>query len=135
MQNEETIKAADTRKPTGSEITKGRKAGFRQDNTPYPGVDPVTGERKAVTLRGLEEELGDRPKALQVYNAIAVTGFGGVPHGRNDLNILSLKDEYTRQDVSDERKAFKALRRARVYDILRGAGLGAPGNDTAETKE
>jgi hypothetical protein len=81
-------------KPAKTEIVTGKKyePGFRADKTAYPGVDPDTGERKAVTWAGLREEFGEREGA-QLYNALAVAAFGGVQPGRQSLSLITALDE------------------------------------------
>jgi len=66
--------------------------GFRADKSAYPGVDPDTGERKAVTWDGLREEFGEREGA-RLYNDIAVAAFGGVQPGRPSLSYITALDE------------------------------------------
>ena len=89
MQDEKT-----TAQPKGAGVVTGEKyePGFRADKSAYPGVDPDTGERKAVTWAGLREEFGDREGA-RLYNAIAVAAFGGVQPGRPSLSYITAIDE------------------------------------------
>lgn len=94
-----------------------RRPGFRADGTVYPGVDPATGERKAVTLPGLKEEFGDA-LGVQVYNAIAVAAYGGVPPDHRPLDLVSLRDESARADLSEARQQKRIERRKRVERIL-----------------
>jgi hypothetical protein len=73
-------------------VTKRPEVGFRADNTAYPGVDPDTGERKAVTWSGLREEFGEREGA-RLYNAVAIAAFGGVQPGKPSLSLITAIDE------------------------------------------
>ena len=87
-----------------SEIVTGKKMehGFRADNSAYPGVEPDTGERKAVTWAGLREEFGEREGA-RLYNDIAVAAFGGVQPGRPSLSYITAIDEkYFRSQQRDQ---------------------------------
>lgn len=81
-------------KVSASEITTGKKyePGFRADGSAYPGVDPDTGERKAVTWAGLREEFGER-EGSRLYNDLAVAAFGGVQPGRPSLSYITAIDE------------------------------------------
>lgn len=97
-----------------------RKVGFRADQTPYPGVDPVTGERKAVTYNGLREEFGTT-EGVRLYNAIAVAGFGGVPPDRRPLDLVSLRAESARAGLDERRLELHGMRRERVAEILAAA--------------
>jgi hypothetical protein len=67
---------------------KKREAGFNAEGKAFPGVDPDTGERKAVTWDGLRAEFGERIGA-RLYNALAVAAFGGVQPGKPDLSIVT----------------------------------------------
>jgi hypothetical protein len=90
--------------PTKTEIVTGKKLahGLRADGTAYPGVDPDTGERKAVTWDGLREEFGEREGA-RLYNALAVAAFGGVQPGRPSLSYITAIDEkYFRTRQKDQ---------------------------------
>lgn len=110
-----------TQTPTKAEIaaaaTKAYEPGFRADGSAYPGVDPDTGERKSVTWAGLREEFGDR-KGAQIYNDIAVAGFGGVQASRPALSLLSLKDDRPVQFLDEDRLAKRVKRREKVLQIL-----------------
>jgi len=76
--------------------------GMRADKTAYPGVDPDTGERKAVTWTGLREEFGEREGA-RLYNDLAVAAFGGVQPGRPSLSLITALDEkYFRSRHKDQ---------------------------------
>lgn len=91
-------------KPSKAEIVTGKKyePGYRPDGTAYPGVDPDTGERKAVTWAGLREEFGDREGA-RLYNDLAVAAFGGVQPGRPSLSYITAIDEkYFRSRQKDQ---------------------------------
>lgn len=61
---------------TKTEETKAkRRPGFQDDGkTPYPGVDPESGERVTVTLQALRDEFG-KAKGEEMYQQIGmVTG-------------------------------------------------------------
>lgn len=83
-------------KPTTTAIANAKpkkpEHGFNAEGRAYPGVDPDTGERKAVTWAGLRDEFGEREGA-RLYNALAVTGFGGVQPGRPSLSYITGIDE------------------------------------------
>src|ERR1051325_3033943 len=104
----ETSGAKAVAQPTKTEIVTGKKyePGFRSDGTAYAGVDPDTGERKAVTWSGLREEFGDREGA-RLYNDLAVAAFGGVQPGRPSLSYITAIDEkYFRSRQRDQFGAF-----------------------------
>lgn len=93
-----------TPQPSESEITTGKKyePGFRADGAAYPGVDPDTGERKAVTWAGLKEEFGEREGA-RLYNAVSVAAFGGVHPGKPSLSLITaIDDKYFRSRQKDQ---------------------------------
>lgn len=83
----------ETNLPT-TPVKTGKKhdPGFRANGTAYPGVDPDTGERKAVTWAGLREEFGER-EGSRLYNDLAVAAFGGVQPGRPSLSLITALDE------------------------------------------
>src|ERR1043165_2960635 len=93
-QSRDTAATPAAAQPTKTEIVTGKKyePGFRSDSTAYPGVDPDTGERKAVTWAGLREEFGEREGA-RLYNDLAVAAFGGVQPGRPSLSYITAIDE------------------------------------------
>lgn len=72
--------------------SKGYEPGFRPNGTAFPGVDPDTGERHAVTWDGLRAEFGER-KGSRLYNDLAVAAFGGVQPGRPSLSLITAIDE------------------------------------------
>jgi hypothetical protein len=84
--------------------TKKPEAGFNAKGEAFPGVDPDTGERKAVTWNGLREEFGVR-NGSKLYNDIAVAGFGGVQPNRPSLSILTLQSQYMRTRGKHESEA------------------------------
>lgn len=112
--------------PQGSDQAKAqqpkgaRRPGFREDGTPYPGVDMATGVRKAVTYDGLQEEFGDA-QGVAIYNAIAVAAFGGVPPDRRPLDLVSMRDESAREGLSEAQLKKRVERRKRVEQILANA--------------
>jgi hypothetical protein len=112
-------KTQDTQNLTGAP-QQTRRPGFRQDGTPYPGVDMATGERKAVTYAGLMEEFGDS-QGVALYNAIAVAAFGGVPPDRRPLDLVSLREESAREGLSEAQRLKRAERRKRVELLLANA--------------
>ncbi len=104
-----------------------REAGFRPDGQAFPGVDPETGERKAVTYEGLKAEFGQRVGA-RLYNDIAVVAFGGVLPQHPDLSIATLADEFALpgdEGETDEayqmRMQRRAARRERVAQLFQAA--------------
>lgn len=113
-------------KPT----TKKREAGFNAEGKAFPGVDPDTGERHAVTWNGLREEFGVRTGS-KLYNDIAVAGFGGVQPSRPALSLLTLQDKYMRsrgkheseEDFAKVTERFQG-RRAKVEQLLAEAVKG-----------
>lgn len=100
--------AAKPAQPTKTEVVTGQKyePGFRADKSAYPGVDPDTGERKAVTWAGLREEFGEREGA-RLYNAIAVAAFGGPQPGMPSLSLVTAIDEkFFRSRQRNQQGAF-----------------------------
>lgn len=98
------VKDASRPQLSASEVVTGKKyePGFRADGSAYPGVDPDTGERKAVTWAGLREEFGDREGA-RLYNDLAVAAFGGVQPGKPSLSYITAIDEkYFRARQKDQ---------------------------------
>jgi len=80
--------------------------GFNAEGKAYPGVDPDTGERKAVTWDGLRAEFGEREGA-RLYNDLAVAAFGGVQPGRPSLSYITAIDErYFRSRHRDQFGGF-----------------------------
>lgn len=82
-----------------------REMGFSADKKAYPGVDPDTGERKAVTWDGLRAEFGER-KGSRLYNDLAVAAFGGVQPGRPDLSLATLDEKWYRGRLKNEMGDF-----------------------------
>lgn len=148
MTDEKSMKAADI---TGAKATAGmgandtaagiarvRRLGFdpqklgdvEAEQLRRLGIDSETFERKAVTYKGLIKEFG-RPLGPQVYNGIAVAGWGGVPSNRGDLSIMTLQDQYLSPRKPDEsEESFNArlekhrARRAKVEKVLADAEGG-----------
>src|ERR1044072_5005780 len=107
-QSKDMAATAAAAQPTKTEIVTGKKyePGFRSDRTAYPGVEPDTGERKAVTWAGLREEFGDREGA-RLYNDLAVAAFGGVQPGKPSLSYITAIDEkYFRTRQKDQLGKF-----------------------------
>lgn len=123
--------ATDEKKLTASAITGAKKrAGFNAEGAAFPGVDPDTEERKAVTWAGLRDEFGTKVGS-KLYNDIAVAAFGGVQPNRPSLSLLTLQDAYVRpkrQDESEEdyarMKERFAARRTKVESLLAAALKG-----------
>jgi hypothetical protein len=111
-------------------INKKPEVGFRADSTAFPGVDPDTGQRRAVTWHGLREEFGIR-NGSKLYNDIAVAAFGGVQPGRPSLSLLTMQDKYMRpqgkhetaEDYAKTKERF-AERRTKVERLLSEAVKG-----------
>jgi hypothetical protein len=105
-------------------------AGLNAAGLPFPGVDPDTGERHAVTWNGLREEFGTRTGS-KLYNDIAVAAFGGVQPSRPALSILTLQDKYMRtrgkheseEEFAKVKEKFQA-RRVKVEKLLSEAVKG-----------
>jgi hypothetical protein len=97
--------ATDEKKITAVEITgakaKKYRPGFNAAGKAYPGVDPDTEERKAVTWYGLRAEFGDR-RGSRLYNDLAVAAFGGVQPGRPDLSLATLDEKWFRARLKNE---------------------------------
>jgi hypothetical protein len=121
------------RQPSGSEIATGKnyEPGFRADGTAYPGVDPDTGERKAVTWAGLREEFGEREGA-RLYNDLAVAAFGGPQPGKPSLSYVTVNNfrarhqdrfgNFTESEVDYEKAREKFIaRRERAKKIMADA--------------
>jgi len=99
------------------------RPGFRGDGSAYPGVDPVTGERRTVTYNGLREEFGDAV-GIRLYNLIASAGFGGVMRHRPALSLRTLRDENAVEGLSDERLKQRVSRRKTVMEYIQKAEEG-----------
>jgi hypothetical protein len=98
------INASTTPIPAGAKA-KPREMGFSVEGKAYPGVDPDTGERKAVTWEGLRAEFGER-KGSRLYNDLAVAAFGGVQPGRPDLSLATLDEKWFRARLKNEMGDF-----------------------------
>jgi hypothetical protein len=93
---------------------KKREAGFNAEGKAYPGVDPDTGERKAVTWHGLRAEFGER-KGSRLYNDLAVAAFGGVQPGKPDLSLATTtlfraRLKNTQGDFIETEEAYEKVR-------------------------
>lgn len=117
-------------KPMTDVQAKKPLAGLNAEGKPFPGVDPDTGERHAVTWHGLREEFGTRTGS-KLYNDIAVAAFGGVQPSRPALSLLTLQDKYMRtrgkheaeEEFAKVTEKFQA-RRAKVEKLLAEAVKG-----------
>jgi hypothetical protein len=111
----------ETKIPAGAEITgaktRKREHGFNVKGEAFPGVDPDTGERKAVTWIGLREEFGEREGA-RLYNALAVAAFGGVQPGRPALSLATLDDQWFRPRMRNKQGVF--IETEAEYEKVRG---------------
>jgi hypothetical protein len=128
----------ETKVPIARKATK-REAGFSVEGKAFPGVDPDTGERKAVTWDGLRAEFGER-RGSRLYNDLAVAAFGGVQPGRPDLSVVTttlfrgrLRNKQgdvieTEEAYESARKKFNA-RAERVRKILADAESEAKENN------
>jgi len=97
------------------------------------GIDADTYERKALTWGGAIAEFG-KPVGPRLYNEVHTTAFGPVPPGRNDINLMSLEDQWmtprrsnpalqdfeTDQEFEERKQKFKA-RRERVKKLIAAA--------------
>lgn len=91
------------------------------------GIDADTYERKALTWAGAIQEFG-KPIGPRLYNEVHVAGFGPVPPGKNDINLMSLEDKWmsprkgdeTDEDFEARKKKFVA-RRERVHRLIAAA--------------
>lgn len=119
---------------TGAKAKK-REMGFSAEGKAYPGVDPDTGERKAVTWDGLRAEFGERAGA-RLYNALAVAAFGGVQPGKPDLSVATIvlfraRMKNTQGDFIETEEAYENVRKKfiaraeRVRQILADAEVEA----------
>lgn len=71
-----------------SEFAKGKR--LAQEKGTPPGIDPVTGERAAVTYRQLYNETGDAKQAEQMFRDVARAGGYGDVDLDQTLDIRSL---------------------------------------------
>lgn len=93
---------------------KKREAGFNAEGKAYPGVDPDTGERKAVTWDGLRAEFGER-RGSRLYNDLAIAAFGGVQPGKPDLSLITTtlfraRMRNTQGDFIETEEAYEKVR-------------------------
>lgn len=82
------------------------KALAKEKGTP-PGIDPVTGERAAVTYRQLFNETGDAQKAEEIFRGVSRAGGYGDVDLNQALDIRSLSksvEENKRQADRSEDK-------------------------------
>lgn len=70
-----------------------QRPGFSREGKPYPGVDPDSGERKAVTYEGLQKEFGPKTGA-ELYREVALAGGFGRVEGNPDLSLVGLEGEH-----------------------------------------
>jgi hypothetical protein len=102
---------------TAGAKAKKREMGFSIEGKAYPGVDPDTGERKAVTWEGLRAEFGER-KGSRLYNDLAVAAFGGVQPGRPDLSLATTDERWFRARLKNQQGDFSETEEA--YEKARG---------------
>lgn len=117
---DETVGGSAAKPITGKAITTGREPGFRPDGTAYPGVDPYTGERKALTWDGAREEFGERIGA-RLYNDVAKAAFGGVQAARPALSLITLDDAHAKADLDLARQQKRRDRAAKVAELIAAA--------------
>lgn len=67
-----------------------QRPGFDKEGKPYPGVDPKTGKRKALTLEGAKAEFGEEG-GEEVYRQIMVAGGYGI-HDHDSLLLVGLEE-------------------------------------------
>lgn len=70
-----------------------QRPGFSKEGRAYPGVDPDTGERKALTYEGLQREFGPKT-GVEVYRKVATAGGFGHVEGNPDLSLVGLEGEH-----------------------------------------
>jgi hypothetical protein len=70
-----------------------QRPGFSKEGKAYPGVDPDTGERKALTFEGAQKEFGPT-KGAELYRAVAMAGGFGRVEGNPDLSLVGLEGEH-----------------------------------------
>lgn len=70
-----------------------QRSGFTKEGKPYPGVDPDTGERKALTFEGAKREFGPK-RGEDIYRAVAMAGGFGRVEGNPDLSLVGLEGEH-----------------------------------------
>lgn len=107
---------AQDKKPEATEAraAAAQRPGFTREGKPYPGVDPKTGERRALTLEGAKKEFGPK-RGEEVYLEVMRAGGYGEIHP-NDLLLDGLSGEH----------------RERVDEILRDAGDYQPGETVTD---
>jgi hypothetical protein len=92
---DEEMQAGSTQ--TGSQARRAAaRPGFNSQGKPYPGVDPETGERRALTYEGAQKEFGPR-RGAEVYAAVAMAGGFGRVEGNPDLSLVGLEGEHKKQ--------------------------------------
>lgn len=101
---------AESTKPAGA-----KRPGFSSDGKAYPGVDPDTGERKALTFEGAQKEFGSKSGA-ELYHAVASAGGFGRVEGNPDLSLVGLGGEH----------------RQKVERLLADAGGYQPGDSATD---
>jgi hypothetical protein len=70
-----------------------QRPGFSKEGKAYPGVDPDTGERRALTYEGAQREFGPK-RGVEVYQAVAMAGGFGRVEGNPDLSLVGLTGEH-----------------------------------------
>lgn len=74
-----------------------KRVGFDDKGVAYPGVDPETGERKAVTFEGLKKEFGAKDGERIYFEISRIGGHGVEPSApidfRPDLSLNMPKDK------------------------------------------
>lgn len=70
-----------------------QRAGFSREGKAYPGVDPDSGERKALTYEGAQKEF-DPKRGAELYHAVAMAGGFGRVEGNPDLSLVGLEGEH-----------------------------------------
>lgn len=73
-----------------------QRPGFTKEGKPYPGVDPESGERKAVTFEGLQKEFGPKTGS-ELYGKLAMAGGFGRVEGNPDLSLVGLEGEHKKK--------------------------------------
>lgn len=86
--------ADDKKKEAGeSKSSAANRAGFDASGKAHPGVDPETGERRAVTSDGLRKEFGSK-RGPEIYEQIARAGGFGRVEGNPPLSLVGLTGEH-----------------------------------------
>lgn len=73
-----------------------RRPGFNEKGEPYKGVDPKTGERKALNFEDAKKEFGPK-RGEEVYREVAQAGGFGRVEGNPDLSLVGLPGEEKQQ--------------------------------------